>query len=144
MKVNIYSTVQSSQKHRIVEAGRDLWRSSHPTPRCCLGLDLVVLSTSKVGDSTPLWATYFSVQPPSQQEARSFSSSRKALLCAPLIHCYWLSSIWCLLSSRDMTSLTSAVTYRATDPSTRMDEWSTALWSKEVTVQWNRKAAIGA
>lgn len=33
------------------------------------------------------------------------------------------------------------MTYKATDPS--MDEWNTATRSKEVTVQWNRKATTG-
>lgn len=72
----------SAQEHRIVEAGRELRRSTRPAPRRRAGAAKpgcpgpVVLSVSKDGDSTPPWATCSGLWPSPQ---RGVSLAHQAL-----------------------------------------------------------------
>jgi len=73
VKVNIYDNKVFSRKQRIVEAGRDLWRASHPIllkkkgsdEACWSGSGLLVQSIPRL-ETPHHWATSSRAQPPSQ------------------------------------------------------------------------------
>lgn len=126
-------------RHRIVEAGRDL-PGDHP-------IQLPCSEQVAQGQLWLFWASPRTETPhhPGQPVPHHAHSEEFLQLPEgfPLCPDSLALTQSCVLSPRDVTSLTSAMTHKTTDPSSRGAECGTAPWSKEVPAQRDRKAALG-